>query len=150
MIYRHALVCIDLRAVEAHQLLHRAASLTARLSAVSVIETGSFESAAEPAASLVEEEYNSRSAHLARLCAEADCGEVEQRILLGKAAAQIVAYAHENGCDLVVLGEHEDDGRPPGLGFTADAVLRQLRCDGLVVKTRRPRSDALLPNEAAG
>jgi nucleotide-binding universal stress UspA family protein len=140
--YRHAAVCIDLRSVEARQLLHRAASLVGgdgRLSAVTVIEVGTFDDLRDAVASLIEEEYLSRSAHLARLCAEAGCPDAEQRVLVGKAAAEIASYADHSSCDLVVLGEHHDRAVRPRLGSTADATLRLLRCDALVVRTSVPR-----------
>lgn len=139
--YRHAVVCIDFQAVEAARLLERAASLLGsggRLSAISVIEVGSFESDADSVAALVEEEFNTRSAHLARLCREAGHPEAEQRVLVGKAAREIVAYVQQGECDLAVMGEHEGARDPRPLGSTADATLRLLHCDALVVRTRRP------------
>ncbi len=141
MLYRHTLVCIDFKSVEANHLLRRAVSLLedgGRLAAITVIEAGSFEDDREGMAPLIEEEHGARSAHLARLCSEAGVEYAEQRVLVGRPPQEIAAYAAEAGCDLVVLGEHEDDGRPAGLGFTADAVLRLLRCDSLVVKTGGP------------
>lgn len=138
--YRHALVCIDFKSVEAHELLRRAVSLLdgdGRLSAVTVIEAGTFDDDREGVAPLIEEEHSARSAHLGRLCHEAGVDDAEQLVLVGRPAEQIAACAGDGGCDLVVLGEHEDDGRPAGLGFTADAVLRLLRCDALVVRSER-------------
>ncbi len=135
--YRHTLVCIDFKSVEADRLLRHAAALLddgGRLCALTVIEAGSFDEDREGVASLIEEEHGARSAHLARLCAQAGVDGAEQRVLVGRVAEAIAGYAGDHGCDLVVLGEHENGGRPPGLGFTADAVLRLLRCDALVVR----------------
>lgn len=139
VVYRYPLVCVDFRSVEAQRLLARAASLgggdDGRLAVVTVIEVGTFEDDQDAVASLVEEEYNARSAHLERLCSDAGHPGAERRVLVGKAAAEIADCARQLGCDLVVLGEHEQDRRPPGLGSTADALLKRLSCDALVVRT---------------
>lgn len=144
MAYRHALVCIDFRSTEARRLLERAVDLLSadgRLSAVSVIEVGTFDEDRDAVATLVEEEFQARSAHLARWCADAGHPDAEQQVLVGKPAAQIAAYAGDNGCDLVVMGPHEGGRRPPGLGSTAEAAMRHLGCDVLVVISAadRPR-----------
>ena len=137
MAYRNVLVCLDLRSMEAKLLLHRAASLVegeGRLCALTVIEVGTFDAAREAVASQVEEEYYARSAHLAKLCADAGYPEAETRVLVGKAPAEIAAFAAASGCDVVVLGNHTGPDHQAPLGSTADATLRLLRCDALVIK----------------
>ena len=139
--YEHAMVCIDLRSMEADLLLHKAADLVrpdGRLSAVTVIEVGTLDAGRDVVASMVEEEYQARSAHLARLCEEAACADAETRVLVGKAPAEIAAYAEHGGCDVVVLGDHQGPDTLARLGSTTDGALRLLRCDALVVKTRTP------------
>jgi universal stress protein A len=143
MIYRNVLVCLDLRSREASALVQRAAELAAAdgaVTALSVIELGTFDDARDAVGSLVEDEYWSRSAHLERLCAAAGQPQADRRVVVGRAASQIAEFAREHGCDLVVLGEHGEDGagaRRRPLGSTADAVLKRLDCDALVVKAAK-------------
>lgn len=137
MIYANIVVCLDLRYHEAALLLRRGGDLLApggRLTALTVVELGTFDDAREAVASLVEEEYNIRSAHLARLCAEAGLADAERRVQVGKAAEEIAGFARNNGCDLVVMGEHGQRSWRPRLGSTVDAALRSLDCDALVIK----------------
>lgn len=140
MEYQNILVCLDLRSGEAAQLLTRAARLAARdgqITALTVIETGTFDDAREADAAL-EDEYWSRSAHLARLCSEVGQPGARGRVLVGDAASQIAAWAREQHCDLVVLGDHGPRTGRPLQTSTVDAALRQLCCDALVVKTDPP------------
>jgi nucleotide-binding universal stress UspA family protein len=138
MEYRNILVCLDLRSREAPRLLQRAATLLAgggRVTAVTVIETGTFDDARDAEGSLLEDEYWSRSAHLARLCAEAGQPDAQGRVLVGDAATEIAAWAREQRCDLVVLGDHGPRPARPLQTSTIDDALRLLGCDALVVKT---------------
>jgi nucleotide-binding universal stress UspA family protein len=146
MPYHNILVCFDLRSREAELLLRRAADLRnadGRMTVLSVIEIGTFDDSRDAVASLVEEEYNTRTAHLERLCKLAGCPETDGRVLVGKAADQIAAFARSTGCDLVVMGEHDQPGAgwsassAGRLGSTADTALMLLECDALVVRTAR-------------
>lgn len=136
MAYRHAVVAVDLRSAQSHRLLERAASLApgGRLSVLAVIEVGTFDEDREAVGSMIEEEFSACTAHLARICEQAGVGHAHQRVLVGKAPAHIAAFARDEACDLVVLGQHEDRWDRPGIGSTTDATLRQLRCDALVVR----------------
>lgn len=106
-----------------------------RLSVVTVVEVGTFDAEREAVGSLIEDEHSVRSAHLERLCETTGSGTADRRVLVGKVSAEIAAHAGGHGCDLVVLGEHEDRPSRPGLGSTTDATVRLLACDALVVKT---------------
>ncbi|MEQ8486710.1 MAG: universal stress protein [Pseudomonadales bacterium] len=136
MAYSNIAVCLDLRSREADRLLHRAAALLdggGAMSALTVIEIGSFDADREAVASLIEEEFWSRSAHLTRTCKEAGHPAVDTRVLVGGAADQISAFVEQHGCDLVVLGNHSDTRPRPRLGSTSDAVVQRVSCDALVV-----------------
>ncbi|MFW6093170.1 MAG: universal stress protein [Pseudomonadota bacterium] len=135
--YEHILICLDLRYRESELLLRRGAALVAaggRVSVLSVVEVGTFDAAREAVASLIEEEYHARSAHLARLCAAAGLSDADLRVVAGQAASEIARFAREAGVDLVVMGEHGERSDHRRLGSTADTALRQLECDALVVR----------------
>jgi len=96
MHYRNILVCPDLRSREAPRLLQRAATLLAcggQVTAVTVtvIETGTFDDAWVAKASPLEDEHWSRTAHLARLCAESGQPDAQGRVLVGDAATEIAS-----------------------------------------------------------
>lgn len=59
---------------------------------------------------------------------------VEHEVLVGNPAAEIVAYAEESGCDVIVLGSHATHGVNLLLGSVANAVLHKAKCDVLTVR----------------
>lgn len=59
---------------------------------------------------------------------------VEHAVLVGNPAAEIVAYAEESGCDVIVLGSHATHGVNLLLGSVANAVLHKAKCDVLTVR----------------
>lgn len=60
--------------------------------------------------------------------------KVEHEVLVGNPAAEIVAYAEESGCDVIVLGSHATNGINLLLGSVANAVLHKAKCDVLTVR----------------
>lgn len=60
--------------------------------------------------------------------------KVEQEVLVGNPAAEIVAYAEESNCDVIVLGSHATHGINLLLGSVANAVLHKAKCDVLTVR----------------
>ncbi|ORM38845.1 universal stress protein [Francisella endosymbiont of Ornithodoros moubata] len=60
--------------------------------------------------------------------------KVEHEVLVGNPAAEIVAYAEESGCDVIVLGSHATHGVNLLLGSVANAVLHKAKCDVLTVR----------------
>jgi nucleotide-binding universal stress UspA family protein len=71
--------------------------------------------------------------------------DVETRLRIGHAAAEILDAAEELQCDLIVVGAHGRTG--PGrllMGSVAEAVLRGARCPILMVKTPVPDPPALV------
>ena len=60
--------------------------------------------------------------------------KVEHEVIVGNPAAEIVAYAEESGCDVIVLGSHATHGVNLLLGSVANAVLHKAKCDVLTVR----------------
>lgn len=138
MTYSNILVCLDLRHRDAEALLSRAARLIApggNITALTVVELGTFDDARDSVASLLEEEFRSRTAHLERLCKSAGLEDADVRVLSGKAGKEIADFARQHGTELVVMGDHGEQRSRPLLGSTAEAALRWLECDALVVRT---------------
>lgn len=60
--------------------------------------------------------------------------KVEHEVLVGNPAAEVVAYAEESACDVIVLGSHATHGINLLLGSVANAVLHRAKCDVLTVR----------------
>jgi len=60
--------------------------------------------------------------------------KVEHEVLVGNPAAEIVAYAEETLCDLIVVGSHATHGVNLLLGSVANAILHKAKCDVLTVR----------------
>ncbi len=60
--------------------------------------------------------------------------EVKNEVLVGNPASEIVAYANESNCDLIVLGSHATHGVNLLLGSVANTVLHKASCDVLTVR----------------
>ncbi|AHH45732.1 universal stress protein [Francisella tularensis subsp. holarctica PHIT-FT049] len=60
--------------------------------------------------------------------------KVEHEVLVGNPAAEIVEYAEESNCDVIVLGSHATHGINLLLGSVANAVLHKAKCDVLTVR----------------
>jgi len=79
-------------------------------------------------------------ARLERLRAEAGGGaDVEVCVIRGHPARAIVAFAHEERCDLIVMATHGTRGFQHALlGSVTDKVIRQVSCPVLVVRLHEP------------
>lgn len=60
--------------------------------------------------------------------------KVEHEVLVGNPATEIVAYAEESSCDVIVMGSHATHGLNLLLGSVANAVLHKAKCDVLTVR----------------
>lgn len=60
--------------------------------------------------------------------------EIKHEVLVGNPAAEIVAYAEETNCDVIVMGSHATHGVNLLLGSVANAVLHKAKCDVLTVR----------------
>jgi nucleotide-binding universal stress UspA family protein len=66
-------------------------------------------------------------------------GRVQTAKVAGEPAAEIVAYAREQGVDLLVLGTHGRTGLEHALmGSIAERVVRRARCPVLTVRPPSP------------
>jgi len=85
---------------------------------------------------MIEEELNARLHALKPADAAV---AVEYRLCLGDAAAEIVALAKDEKCDLIVIGTHGRSGVGRLLlGSVAEAVLRRAPCPVLTLKMPFP------------
>jgi universal stress protein A len=60
--------------------------------------------------------------------------DVKSNVLVGNPAVEIVTYAKESGCDLIVLGSHAKHGLNLVLGSVANSVLHKSKCDVLTIR----------------
>ena len=60
--------------------------------------------------------------------------QIKYEVLVGNPASEIVAYADESNCDLIVLGSHATHGINLLLGSVANTVLHKASCDVLTVR----------------
>jgi nucleotide-binding universal stress UspA family protein len=68
---------------------------------------------------------------------------VEEVVLLGKPAQEIIRYAESNDVTLIVMASHGRSGLAPwSLGSTVDHVIRRLRYPMLVVRAKEIPEDA--------
>jgi len=90
-----------------------------------------------PIADITEQLEDSAERELPKLaeCAECEGIEIEEIIVHGEAASEIVRVAKEREIDLIVIASHGRTGLGRILfGSTAEAVVRHAPCPVLVVK----------------
>jgi len=90
-----------------------------------------------PIADISEQLEDSAERELPKLGACDECAglDIEEVIVHGEAAAEIVQVARERGVDLIVIASHGRTGLGRILfGSTAEAVVRHAPCPVLVVK----------------
>jgi universal stress protein A len=71
---------------------------------------------------------------LNKLVAKISGINIDHEVLVGNPATEIVAYAEETECDVIVLGSHATHGINLLLGSVANAVLHKAKCDVLTVR----------------
>ena len=131
----------------ARHALPAAASLArltgARIICLHVVETlvptVGFTPVAEPLpmADISEQLEDSAARELPKLARCEECAglDVEDLIVRGEPASEIVRVARERGADLIVISSHGRTGLGRMLfGSTAESVVRHARCPVLVVK----------------
>lgn len=90
-----------------------------------------------PIADIAEQLEDSAERELPKLAECSDCEglEVEELVVHGEAASEIVRVAREKDADLIVIASHGRTGLGRFLfGSTAEAVVRHAHCPVLVVK----------------
>lgn len=93
-----------------------------------------------PIADIADQLETSAERELPRIAESEDCSglEIEEVIVHGEAAAEIVRVAKDRNVDLIVLSSHGRTGLGRILfGSTAEAVVRHASCPVLVVKPAR-------------
>jgi nucleotide-binding universal stress UspA family protein len=69
---------------------------------------------------------------------------LEERLVEGKPIPEILRTAHENQCDLIVMGTHGENGlRRLLMGSVAEGVARKAACPVLSVRTSVPKQGAV-------
>ena len=82
-----------------------------------------------------ENEYSARVQSQAVALAKEQGVPVQTEVVAGHAAQAIVQYAHDRGCDLIVIGHRGHSGIwGTLLGSTTHRVVDQAGCDVLVVR----------------
>ena len=95
-----------------------------------------------PIADITDQLEDSAERELPKLAECEECAglEVEELIVHGEAASEIVRVAKEREVDLIVISSHGRTGLGRILfGSTAEAVVRHAPCPVLVVKPRRKK-----------
>ncbi len=98
-----------------------------------------------PIADISDQLEDSAGRELPRIAESEDCVglEVEELIVHGEAAAEIVRVAKEREVDLIVISSHGRTGLGRILfGSTAEAVVRHASCPVLVVKPSQDEEEA--------
>lgn len=94
-----------------------------------------------PLADITEQLEDSAERELPKLAEGADCAglDVEELVVHGEAASEIVRVARERKVDLIVISSHGRTGLGRILfGSTAESVVRHAPCPVLVVKPPTP------------
>jgi universal stress protein A len=139
--YNKILVAIDLSA-EANLVAMRAAELAqfygATLTLIHVVEPlvllDDYELA--PALPLEIEKAQEQRANnfLNSLVSDMGVGGAETIVGIGAPKREILNYARDHNCDLIVIGAHGRHGIATLLGSTANAVLHGTHCDVMCVR----------------
>jgi nucleotide-binding universal stress UspA family protein len=98
-----------------------------------------------PIADITEQLEDSAERELPKIAEREECAglAVEELIVHGEAASEIVRVAKERDVDLIVISSHGRTGLGRMLfGSTAEAVVRHASCPVLVVKPSREEEDA--------
>ncbi len=96
-----------------------------------------------PSVDVSEQLQQSAERELPRLAEREECAglDVEELIVHGEAAAEIVRVARERDVDLIVISSHGRTGLGRMLfGSTAESVVRHAHCPVLVVKPKDSES----------
>ena len=139
--YQKILVAVDL-SPESRTVFARACELRshygAQLFLVHVVEPivlgGDYELVPVMPAEIEETLLQRAKGYLKTLVAETGVADVHQTVEVGSVKHEILRFADEHGCDLIVIGAHGRHGFATLLGSTANAVLHGTRCDVLCIR----------------
>jgi universal stress protein A len=139
--YEKILVAVDL-SPESRTVFARACELRAHYGSqvflIHVVEPivlgGDYELVPVMPAEIEETLLQRARGFLGTLVGEASITDVQQIVEVGSVKHEILRFADEHGCDLIVIGAHGRHGVATLLGSTANAVLHGTRCDVLCVR----------------
>jgi universal stress protein A len=139
--YEKILVAVDL-SPESRTVFARACELRAHYGSqvflIHVVEPivlgGDYELVPVMPAEIEETLLQRTRGFLETLVGEASITDVQQIVEVGSVKHEILRFADEHGCDLIVIGAHGRHGVATLLGSTANAVLHGTRCDVLCVR----------------
>ena len=139
--YRKILVAVDL-SPEARAVLARACELRglygAELYLIHVVEPivlgGDYDLVPVMPVEIEETLLQRAKAFLGALVGEMNIADVRQSVEVGSVKHEILRFAEEQDCDLIVIGAHGRHGVATLLGSTANAVLHGTKCDVLCIR----------------
>jgi universal stress protein A len=139
--YKKILVAVDL-SPEARAVLARACELRAHYGAmmylIHVVEPvtlgGDYELVPVMPVEIEQTLLQRAKGYLGTLAGEMNAADAKQVVEVGSVKHEILRFAEERGCDLIVIGAHGRHGVATLLGSTANAVLHGTKCDVLCVR----------------
>ena len=139
--YRKILVAVDL-SPEARAVLARACELRglygAELYLIHVVEPivlgGDYDLVPVMPVEIEETLLQRAKAFLGTLVGEMNIADARQSVEVGSVKHEILRFAEEQDCDLIVIGAHGRHGVATLLGSTANAVLHGTKCDVLCIR----------------
>jgi len=139
--YDKILVAVDL-SPEARTVFARACELQshygAQLFLIHVVEPivlgGDYELVPVMPAEIEETLLQRAKGFLGALVGEMGVTDTRQVVEVGSVKHEILRFADEHGCDLIVIGAHGRHGVATLLGSTANAILHGTRCDVLCIR----------------
>jgi universal stress protein A len=139
--YRKILVAVDL-SPEARSVLARACELRglygSELYLIHVVEPivlgGDYDLVPVMPVEIEETLLQRAKGYLGMLVGEMKIADVQQSVEVGSVKHEILRFAEEQDCDLIIIGAHGRHGVATLLGSTANAVLHGTKCDVLCIR----------------
>ena len=139
--YKNILVAVDL-SPEAKPVVERARELgahyTAALTLIHVVDpiitTGDYELRPELPLELEQHLVERARGYIGSLASDMGIGDADQVVAVGSVKHEILAFAKQHSCDLIVIGTHGRHGIAVLLGSTANAIMHGTECDVLCVR----------------
>lgn len=139
--YKKIMVAVDL-SPEAKPVIERARELGehygAELTLIHVVDpiitTGDYELRPELPLELEQTLVQRAEGYLEALARDMGIGDAEKIVPTGSVKHEIMTYAKQHGCELIVIGTHGRHGVAVLLGSTANAILHGTLCDVMCVR----------------
>ncbi|MNZ38053.1 hypothetical protein D3C78_555170 [compost metagenome] len=144
MLYQHILVAVDLTE-ECDPVMKRAvalaASTEAKLSAVHVVEPMAMAFGGDvpmDLSMLQQQQFDQAKERLHQFTVSyPQITTAQCHLVYGQPRQEIHRLAHDQGCDLIIVGSHGRHGLALLLGSTANDVLHGAPCDVLAVRLQK-------------